>query len=247
MKIKLKENERVDDLEYKGLKIIQNKNGFCFGIDSVLLSDFAKEIRNNSKVLDLGTGTGILCILLSAKTKLQKIYGIDVQEEVVEMAKRSVKLNNLEEKIEIIHKNIKELGEIFEKNSFDSIVTNPPYKKSNTGRANEKENKFISRHEVTATLEDFIKISFELLKDKGSIYMVHRPERLAEIIFTLKKYKLEPKIIRFVHSTYEEEPKLVLIKSVKNAKEFLKVESPLFVYNNKGEYTKEILEIYNKK
>ncbi len=246
MEIKLKENERIDDLEYKGLKIIQNKNGFCFGIDSVLLSDFAKEIRNNSKVLDLGTGTGILCILLSAKTKLQKIYGIDVQEEVVEMAKRSVILNNLEEKIEIIHKNIKELGEIFEKNSFDSIVSNPPYKKSNTGKTNEKENKFISRHEVTATLEDFIKISFDLLKDKGSFYMVHRPERLAEIIFTLKKYKLEPKTIRFVHSTYEEEPKLVLIKSVKNAKEFLKVEKPLIVYNEKGEYTEEILKIYNK-
>ena len=246
MEIKIKETERIDDLEYKGLKIIQNKNGFCFGIDSVLLSDFAKEIRNNSKVLDLGTGTGILCILLSAKTKLQKIYGIDVQEEVIEMAKRSVKLNNLEDKIELLHKNIKELGEIFEKNSFDSIVTNPPYKKISTGKINEKENKYISRHEVTATLEDFIKVSFDLLKDKGSLYMVHRPERLAEIIFTLKKYKLEPKIIRLVHSTYEEEPKLVLIKAVKNAKEFLKVEKPLIVYNEKGEYTKEILKIYNK-
>ncbi len=246
MKIILKENERIDDLEYKELKIIQNKNGFCFGIDSVLLSDFAKEIRNNSKVLDLGTGTGILCILLSEKTKLKKIYGIDIQEEVVEMAKRSVKLNNLEDKIEILNKNVKELGEIFEKNSFDSVVTNPPYKKSNTGKVNEKENKFISRHEVTATLEDFIKISFDLLKDKGSLYMVHRPERLAEIIVTLKKYKLEPKTIRFVHSNCEEEPKLVLIKAVKNAKEFLKVEKPLIVYNEKGEYTEEILKIYHK-
>ncbi len=247
MEVKLKENERIDDLEYKGLKIIQNKNGFCFGIDSVLLSDFAKEIRNNSKVLDLGTGTGILCILLSAKTKLQKIYGVDVQEEVVEMAKRSVALNHLDNQIEIIHKNIKELGEIFEKNSFDSIVTNPPYKKINTGKTNEKENKFISRHEVTATLEDFIRISFDLLKDKGSFYMVHRPERLAEMIFTLKKYKLEPKRIRFVHSTYEEEPKLVLIKAVKNAKEFIKVEKPLIIYNGNGDYSEEILEIYHKK
>ena len=246
MKIILKENERIDDLEYKELKIIQNKNGFCFGIDSVLLSDFAKEIRNNSKVLDLGTGTGILCILLSEKTKLKKIYGIDIQEEVVEMAKRSVKLNNLEDKIEILNKNVKELGEIFEKNSFDSVVTNPPYKKSNTGKVNEKENKLISRHEITANLEDFIKISFDLLKDKGSLYMVHRPERLAEIIVTLKKYKLEPKTIRFVHSNCEEEPKLVLIKAVKNAKEFLKVEKPLIVYNEKGEYTEEILKIYHK-
>lgn len=247
MDIKLNKNERIDDLEYKGLKIIQNIDGFCFGIDAVLLSDFAKEIRNNSEVLDLGTGTGILSILLSAKTNLKKIYGIEIQEEVADMARRSVELNNLENKIEIINKNIKELNKIFEKNSFDSIVTNPPYKKLETGKTNEKENKFISRHEVTANLEDFIKISFDLLKDKGSIYMVHRPERLAEIIYILKKYKLEPKKIRFVHSNNEQEPKLVLIKAVKNAKEFLKVEKPLFVYNKNGEYTDEVLEIYHKK
>lgn len=247
MDVILKENERIDDLEYKGLKIIQNAEGFCFGIDAVLLSDFAKEIRNNSEVLDLGCGTGILSILLSAKTNLKKIYGIEIQEEVAKMAKRSVALNKLENKIEIINKNIKELEEIFEKNSFDSIVTNPPYKKIETGKTNEKQNKFISRHEVTANLEDFIRVSFNLLKDKGTLYMVHRPERLAEIIYTLKKYKLEPKKIRFVHSNYEQEPKLVLIKAVKNAKEFLKVEKPLFVYNKNGEYTDEILEIYHKK
>jgi len=247
MNVQLKENERIDDLEYKGLKIIQNTEGFCFGIDAVLLSDFAKEIRNNSKVLDLGTGTGILAILLVGKTNLEKIYGVEIQEQVAQMAKRSVRLNNLENKIEIINKNIKELEEIFKKNSFDSIITNPPYKKLETGKTNEKENKFISRHEVTANLEDFIKISFNLLKDKGTFYMVHRPERLAEIIYTLKKYKLEPKKIRFVHSNYNQEPKMFLIKAVKNAKEFLKVEKPLFIYNEQGEYTEEILKIYNKK
>ena len=246
METVLKENERIDDLEYKGLKIIQNTEGFCFGIDAVLLSDFAKEIRNDSEVLDLGTGTGILSILLSAKTNLKKIYGIEIQENVADMAKRSVALNKLENKIEIINKNIKELEEIFEKNYFDSIVTNPPYKKLETGKTNEKQNKFISRHEVTANLEDFIKVSFNLLKDKGALYMVHRPERLAEIIYELKKHKLEPKKIKFVHSNYKQEPKLVLIKAVKNAKEFLKVEKPLFVYNEQGEYTEEILKIYNK-
>lgn len=244
--MQLKENERIDDLEYKGLKIIQNKTGFCFGIDSVLLSNFAKDIRNNSTVLDLGTGTGIISILLTAKTNLKKIYGIDIQEDVLEMAKRSVVLNGLEDRIEMIHQNVKELEAIFEKNSIDSIVTNPPYKKMNTGKTNEAENKFIARHEVTANLEDFIRVSFSLLKDKGSFFMVHRPERLAEIIFTLKKYKLEPKKVRFVHSTYKEEPKLVLIKAVKNAKEFLKVEKPLIVYNEQGDYTEEILEIYHK-
>ena len=247
MDIELKENERIDDLEYKGLKIIQNTDGFCFGIDAVLLSDFAKEIKNNSKVLDLGTGTGILSILLAGKTNLSKIYGIEIQEEVADMAKRSVKLNDLEDRVEIINKNIKELNEIFEKGSFDAIVTNPPYKKLNTGIENDKENKFISRHEVTASLEDFIKVSFNLLKDKSALYMVHRPERLAEIIYNLKKYKLEPKVIRFIHSNTNDEPKLVLIKAVKNAKEFLKIEKPLFVYDEKGNYTDEILEIYNKK
>ncbi len=247
MNIELKENERIDDLEYKGLKIIQNTEGFCFGIDAVLLSDFAKEIKNNSKVLDLGTGTGILSILLSGKTNLNKIYGIEIQKQVAEMAQRSVKLNNLEDKIEIINENIKNLANIFEKNSFDAIVTNPPYKKLNTGEKNEKENKLISRHEITASLEDFIKISFDLLKDKGALYMVHRPERLAEIIYKLKQNKLEPKVIKLVHSNINSEPKLILIKAVKNAKEFLKIEKPLFIYDEDGNYTEEILKIYNKK
>ena len=244
--MELKEKERIDDLEFKGLKIIQKEGGFCFGIDAVLLSDFAKEIRNNSQVLDLGTGTGILSILLTAKTNLKKIYGIEIQEEVANMAKRSVELNQLQEKVEIINKNIKDLKNIFEKNSMDAIVTNPPYKKLDTGKTNEKENKYIARHEVTASLEDFIKISFDLLKDKGSFYMIHRPERLAEIIYTLKKNKLEPKRMRFIYSNIEQEPKLVIIKAVKNAKEFLTVEKPLFIYNKQGEYTEEILQIYHK-
>jgi len=246
MKIKLNENERIDDLEYKGLKIIQNKEGFCFGIDSILLSDFAKEIKNNSIVLDLGTGTGILSILLSEKTKLKKIYGIEIQEEVADMAKRSVVMNNLEEKVEIINENIKNLENIFEKNTFDAIVTNPPYKNINTGEINKNEKKLISRHEISADLADFIKISFNMLKDKGSLYMVHRPERLADIIYELRKNRIEPKNIRFVHSNINKEPKLVLIKAVKNANKFLKVEKPLYVYNNDGTYTNEILKIYNK-
>ena len=247
MNVELKENEKIDDLEYKGLKIIQNTKGFCFGIDAVLLSDFAKEIRNKSKVLDLGTGTGILSILLSAKTNLEKIYGIEIQKDVADMAKRSVKLNNLENKIEIINKNILDLTEIFEKNSIDSIVANPPYKKADTGKINENERKYISRHEVTATLKDFITVSNKLLKNGGSLYMVHRPERLSEINYELKINKLEPKKLRFVYPNYNEEPKLILIKATKNAKEFLKIEKPLVIYKEPGKYTDEILQIYNKK
>ncbi len=245
--MEIKANERIDELEYKGLKIIQDENGFCFGIDSILLSNFAKEIKANSEVLDLGTGTGILSILLSEKTKLKKIYGIEVQSEVAEMAKRSVVMNNLEQKVEIINENIKNLANIFEKNKFDAIVTNPPYKELNSGIINENKKKLISRHEISASLVDFIKVSFDMLKDKGSLYMVHRPERLVDILYELRKNKLEPKNIQFVHSSIGKEPKLILIKAVKNAKRFLKIEKPLYIYNKDGSYTKEILKIYNKK
>lgn len=244
--MQLKDGERIDDLEYKNLKIIQNKDGFCFGIDSVILSDFAKEIRNGSKGLDLGTGTGVLGILLCGKTELSKIYGIEIQQEVAEMAKRSVELNHLENRFEIINEDIKNTSILFEKESFDFIVTNPPYKKTNTGGINENEKKSISRHELKARLEDFIEISSKMLKDKGTLYMVHRPDRLADILCDLRNKKLEPKEIRFVYPNKEKEPNLLLIKAVKNGGKFLKVDKPLFVYDEKGEYTKEILKIYNK-
>ena len=244
--MELKENERIDDLEFKGYKIIQNSEGFCFGIDSVLLSDFAKDIRNNSRVMDLGTGTGILCILLAGKTNLKEIVGVEIQEEVYDMAKRSVELNSLQDKVKIINENILNLENVFEKGSFDAIVTNPPYKKLNTGLQNESEKKLISRHELTANLEDFIKISKNMLKDKGEFYMVHRPERLVDIIYLMRKYKIEPKQIRFVAPKLSKEPNLVLIKGVKNAKEFLKLDNTLYVYNEDGSYTSELLKIYGK-
>lgn len=247
MEIELKENERIDDLEFKNLKIIQNTKGFCFGIDAVLLSDFAKNIKKNAKVLDLGTGTGIISILLCGKTNLEKIIGVEVQKEVANMAKRSSKLNNLENKFEIINENIINLDNIYERNSFDVIVTNPPYKKENTGIVNEEEKKLISRHEVLAKLEDYIKISNKLLKDKGEFYMVHRPERLVDIIAYMRQYKIEPKEIRFVCSHEKEPPKLVLIKGVKNARPFLKFKEDLYIYNDDGSYTDEIYEIYNKR
>ena len=244
--MELKENERIDDLELNGLKIIQNKNGFCFGIDSVLLSDFAKEIRRNSNILDMGTGTGILGILLSAKTQNTKITGIEIQPEVAEMAQRSVELNHLEERICIVCEDIKKLKQIYEARSFDAIVTNPPYKKIGTGGINENKAKLVSRHEITANLEDFISIASYLLKDQGSIYIVHRPERLADIMVNLQKYKLEPKVIRFVHPNQEKEPNLILVKATKNAKAFLKVEKPIYIYDLQGNYTKDILKIYHK-
>ena len=247
MEVELKENERIDDLELKGLKIIQNKDSFCFGIDSVLLSDFAKNIKNNSLVLDLGTGTGIIPILLCGKTDLKKVIGVEVQEKVAEMAKRSIKLNNLENRFEVINENILNLNKIYKKQTFDVVVTNPPYKKKNSGIINENKEKLISRHEIEADLADFIKVSKDLLKDKGEFYMVHRPERLVDILSIMRKEKLEPKVLRMVYSNKNKEPKLVLIKGIKNAKPFLKVEKNLYIYDENGNYTDEILEIYNKK
>ena len=243
----LKENERIDDLEFEDLKIIQNTKGFCFGIDSVLLSDFAKNIKKNSTIVDLGTGTGIISILLSKKTEAKKIYGIELQEEVCDMVSRSVLLNNLQDKIEIINKNIKNISDTLGINVCDVVVTNPPYKKYGTGLLNEDDSKIISRHEKECTLEDVIKQSFKILKDKGLFYMVHRPDRLVDIIYLMRKYKIEPKEIRIVYSNIKSKAVLVLIKGIKNAGEELKVLSPLYIYNEDGTYTDEVLKIYNKK
>ena len=246
MNIELKENERIDDLELNNLKIIQNQKGFCYGIDSVLLSDFAKKIPNNAKVLDLGTGTGILGILLCGKTNLDKIYGVEIQEEVSKMAQKSILLNNLSERFEIINDNIKNLNNYFENDSFDVIISNPPYKKDNSGIKNGSETKLISRHEITANLEDFISVSSKMVKSNCSLYMVHRPERLSDLFFLLKKYKLEPKKLRTVQSYFDSKPKLILVKATKNAKSFLNIEKPLIIYNKDGTYTNEVLEIYGK-
>lgn len=271
MKIKLKEGERIDNLEIKNMKIIQNKDGFCFGMDSILLSNFAKEIKKGARVVDLGTGTGILGLLLCAKTELSQILGIEIQKEVANMAKRSIRLNGLENRFQIVNMNIKRIlhqkGKRnikikgvskrkkayqlirkinLQKESFDCIITNPPYKKLNTGMINENKKKLISRHEYTANLSDFIKTAKYLLKDKGSLFMVHRPERLVDIIEIMRKEKIEPKQIRLVYPKVSEKPNLILIKGIKNAKPFLKVEEPLYVYNKDGKYTDEILEIYEK-
>ena len=238
----LKKNERMDDLNFEGLKIIQNSKEFCFGIDSVLLADFAKNIKAGAEVIDLGTGSGIIATLLCGKTKLKSILGVEIQRNICDMAKRSIALNQLEGKFQILNEDIK----VLENQMFDVVITNPPYQKMNTGLKGENRSKVIARHEVECTLEDIIKISSKLLKDKGEFYIVHRTERLAEIISTLKKYKLEPKILRLVQGTILLKPNLILIKAVKNGHEFLEVEKTLIIYKEDGNYTDEILQIYGK-
>lgn len=241
--MELNENERIDDLELNNLKIIQNKDWFCFGIDSVLLSGFASEIHKNSKILDLGTGTGILALLLSQKVEGSKITGVEVQKEVADMAKRSIELNKLEDRIEILNINVKEIAK---DNLFDAAITNPPYKENGTGLVNENNVKLISRHEIEGNLEDFIKAASKALKDKGSMYMVNRPERIIDIFENCRKYKLEPKELQIVYSKVNSKPSLVLIKATKNANRYLKMREPLYIYKESGEYTEEILKIYGK-
>ncbi len=246
LKIILDKNEKIEDLQYKNLKIIQNNSGFCFGIDSILLTDFAKQIKKGAKVVDLGTGTGIIATLLCEKTKLAKIIGVEIQEEVSKMAQKSILLNNLENKFTIINEDILNINTKLPQNSFEAIVTNPPYQKKGAGIINEEDKKMIARHETTATLEDFIKVSKDLLKSSGEFYMVHRPERLVDILTSMRAYKIEPKRLRFVYSNKNSEPKLILIQGIKNAKPFLKVEKNLYIYEENGSYTQEMHRIYGK-
>lgn len=237
--------EVLNDLQYKGLKIYQDKDGFRFGVDSVLLTEFARDIKKDSTIVDLGTGTGILGILLSKKVYPKKIIGVEKQKDVYLMAKKSIEINNLENIFEIINCDIKDLK--LEKNYYDAVVTNPPYKKIGTGINAKNEKEQISRFETTASLDDWIRVSSSLINSNGSFYMVYRTDRLSEVIQTLNKYKLEIKRLRFVYSNIESESKLVLIKAVKNGKEFVHVKKPLIIYNLDGTYTDEILKVYKER
>lgn len=243
MTTKLKENERLDDLQRNNLKIIQKTDGFCFGMDAVLLSGFAF-VKEGERALDLGTGTGIIPLLLSAKTKGEHFMALEIQEEIADMAARSVSLNRLEEKIEIVKGDIKEASRIFGAASFDVVTANPPYMNDAHGLKNPTEMKAISRHEVLCTLEDVIREGAKVLKPGGRMYMVHRPHRLIEILGTMTKYKLEPKRMKFVHPFQNKEANMVLIEAVRGGGAFLKLEAPIVVYKEPGVYTDEIYDIY---
>ncbi|SHK09811.1 tRNA1(Val) (adenine(37)-N6)-methyltransferase [Tepidibacter formicigenes] len=244
MDIILKKTERIDDLQIKGLKIIQDKEGFCFGIDAVLLSNFTS-IKNNSKVADLGTGTGIIPIIIAGKSKAKEIIGIEIQEEVANMAKRSVKLNNLQDRVKIINDDLKNIENILEVNTFHVVTSNPPYMHPQ-GLKNRNDKKAISRHEIMCNLEDVIKAASRLLMHHGKFYMVHRPVRLADIITLSRRYKLEPKVIQFIHPKVGKAPNLMLVQFTKAGKAELKILDPLYVYKEDGDYTDEIKEIYAK-
>lgn len=243
MEMELEKGERIDDLHIRGYQIIQGKDRFCFGMDAVLLSDFV-QTKQESNVLDLGTGTGIIPILLEAKQKGTSFKALEIQKESANMARRSVKLNGLSDKIEIIDGDIKEASLFFKRSSFDVITCNPPYMTYQHGIANPKMPKAIARHEILCTLDDVIREAARLVKPRGSFYLIHRPFRLAEIIGKLLEYRLEPKRMRLVYPFVDKEPNLVLIEAVRGGKSRMKVEPPLIIYEEKGKYTDEIYKIY---
>lgn len=246
MTVHLKPEERLDDLQVKGYEIIQHPGKFCFGMDAVLLANFAR-VKKNEKVLDLGTGTGIIPILMSAKTEGEYFRALEIQEESADMARRSVLHNHLEDRIEIVTGDIKEAAGIFGPVSFDVITTNPPYMIGQHGITNSSDTKAIARHEVLCTLDDILRESAKILKQKGRFYMVHRPFRLAEILSKMVAAGIEPKRMRLVHPFIDKEPNMVLIEGMRGGNSRMTIEPPLIVYKAPGVYSDELLTEYGMK
>ena len=246
MTVHLKPEERLDDLQINGYEIIQHPGKFCFGMDAVLLANFAR-VKKNEKVLDMGTGTGIIPILMTAKTEGECFKALEIQEESADMARRSVVHNHLEDRIEIVTGDIKEAAGIFGPVSFDVITTNPPYMIGHHGIANASDTKAIARHEVLCTLDDILRESAKLLKYRGRFYMVHRPFRLAEILSKMVAAGIEPKRMRLVHPYIDKEPNMVLIEGMRGGNSRMTIEPPLIVYKAPGVYSDELLAEYGMK
>lgn len=241
--VRINDDERIDDLQYKGLRLIQKRDGFCFGVDAVLLANFA-DVRKNAAVIDLGTGTGIIPVLLAGKTEAKSITGLEIQAEMAEMAGRSIELNSLGDRVKILCGDLKNSPELFGACSFDVVVTNPPYMNAGGGLVNPSDTKAVSRHEILCTLEDVIRASARLLIPGGQLAMVHRPERLVDIVWLMRSYKIEPKVLRLVHPSPYKKSNLLLIKGSKGGNPQLKMLDPLYVYDDKGKFSREINEIY---
>ena len=235
--------ERIDELQRNGYRIIQNPERFCFGMDAVLLSGFARA-KKQERCLDLGCGNGIIPILMEAKTEGKHFTGLEIQPESADMARRSVALNGLQDRIDIVEGDIKDASKIFGASSFHVVTTNPPYMTAQHGLTNLYEAKTIARHEVLCNLEDIIRESARLLMPGGRFYMVHRPFRLAEIISLMVQYRMEPKRMRLVYPYVDREPNMVLIEGLRGGKSRMTVEKPLIVYKEPGKYTDEISDVY---
>lgn len=240
----IRDDETIDDLQLKGIKIIQKKSGFRFGVDAVLLANFSK-VRKNARVIDLCSGTGIIPFILSGKTEARNILGIEIQEEFVEMANRTSKFNNLEHQVTFIQEDLTNVKFLKTLEKVDVVTVNPPYKLHNAGIININDKSAIARHEICCTLEDVIIAARILLKDNGRFFMVHRPERIVDILTLMRKHKIEPKRVRFVHPKPNKAPNIVLVEGQRDGGAFFKFEDPLYVHLDNGDYSEEIKEIYS--
>lgn len=239
----LREGERLDDLQRCGFMLIQNPSWFCFGIDAVLLSSFAN-IKRGEKCLDLGCGNGVIPILLSGKTKGEHFTGLEIQEDIADMARRSVIYNKISDRVEIVTGDIKDTGNLFAASSFDVVTSNPPYLTKEKGKSNEAGHKAVARHELLCTLEDVVAAAACMLRPGGHFFMVHRPFRLAEIIQTMAAHKIEPKRMRLVHPYVDKEPNMVLIEGTRGGNSGMVIEPPLIVYKQDRTYTDDLKKMY---
>lgn len=246
MNVKINIDEGIDDLQLKGLKLIQKQQGFRFGVDAVLLSDFAN-IKNKHRVVDLCTGTGIIPFLAYGKYNPKEVIGLEIQDDMVEMANRSSELNDITDIVKFVHGDLKNKKLIDSLGKFDVVTVNPPYKLNNAGIVNPNDKLAIARHEVMCTLEDVIIACRRLLKDNGRMFIVHRPERLADIFGLMRKYKIEPKRVRMVQPNTKKAPNIVLVEGQRDGGAFLKWEETLYVYDDNGNYSEEIDRIYGRK
>ena len=241
--MKPKANETLDSI--KDIKLFQSKKGYRFSIDAVLLEHFISA-RHSSQGIELGTGSGVISILLAKRLSNVQIKAVELQKTLADRAKRNVKLNGLEDRIEIIHKNIKELKEIYATNSFNFVYTNPPFRKPKTGRMSIDRERAIARHEIEISLQELISTTSYLLKHSGRFYLIYHPFRLVELISFLKESRLEPKRMRFVHSKKGDEAKMVMIEAVKGSGTWLKIDPPLYLYEKGKTYSGEVLEMLDK-
>lgn len=241
----LREGERLDDLQRDGLMLIQNPSWFCFGMDAVLLASFVK-VKQGATCLDLGCGNGILPILMSGRTKGEHFTGLEIQADIADMARRSVSFNKINDRVEIVTGDMKDIRKIFTPDSFDVVTSNPPYLTKEKGRINETSHKAVARHELMCTLEDVVAGAASVLKQGGHFFMVHRPFRLAEIIRTMSVYQIEPKRMRFVYPYVDKEPNMILVEGTKGGNSGMIVEPPLIVYENEQTYTEELKQMYDE-
>ena len=245
MNVKINIDEGIDDLQLKGLKLIQKQQGFRFGVDAVLLSDFAN-IKNKHRVVDLCTGTGIIPFLAYGKYNPKEVIGLEIQDDMVEMANRSSKLNDTSDIVKFVQGDLKDKALLDSLGRFDVVTVNPPYKLNNAGILNPNDKLAIARHEIMCNLEDVIVSARRLLKDNGRMFIVHRPERLADIFGLMRKYKIEPKRVRMVQPNTKKAPNIVLVEGQRDGGAFLKWEETLYVYDDNGNYSEEINRIYGR-